>query len=161
MRIVALKTFNEIPAIETGGALWDQVLSSLEGIKVPFIDKAAPRIKVSIKDALIASGFVSGAVPDPGLNWHVHCFNRANVVVQCGFGNIANSMYDILKFEYLFKVNRASALILVVPVSSESRKLGSNIASFEKIEYELMIAYSIFITSPILLVGVAGEDYSL
>ena len=157
MRIVSIKAFNEVGTIEAGSSLRDQVFLAIEENNVLFELKAAPKIKRLIKNSLIKKGFLNGAAPDPGLNWHVHCFNRDRVVVQCGFGNIANSMYDILRFEYLFRANRSSALILIVPMADEARKLGSNIAYYEKIEYELLIAYSIFINSPILLIGVAGE----
>lgn len=72
-------------------------------------------------------------------------------------GNMGRFYADLLKLETLFRKERIKAAIYVIPHKSLAKKLGSNIANFERFVEELKI-FSVTLTIPMLVLGVASED---
>jgi len=72
-------------------------------------------------------------------------------------GNMGRFYADLLKLETLFRKHRIKAAIYLIPHKSLAKKLGSNIANFERFVEELKI-FSVTLTIPMLVVGVASED---
>jgi len=72
-------------------------------------------------------------------------------------GNMGRFYADLLKLETLFRKNSIKAAIYLIPHKSLAKQLGSNIANFERFVEELKI-FSVTLTIPMLVLGVASED---
>ncbi|MGV8084317.1 MAG: BglII/BstYI family type II restriction endonuclease [Coriobacteriia bacterium] len=79
-------------------------------------------------------------------------FVRDSVAVCIQLGNVARTYADLLKLEAMFRDGRIDASVIVVPDDALSRDLGSNHASFERLEREIEL-FSKVIHVPILLIG--------
>ncbi|WP_101910209.1 BglII/BstYI family type II restriction endonuclease [Marasmitruncus massiliensis] len=67
-------------------------------------------------------------------------------------GNVSRTYADLLKLQTLYMKEIVRVGIIIVPMSSAAKKLGGNLASFERLSRELPIFKQV-ITMPILLVG--------
>ncbi len=67
-------------------------------------------------------------------------------------GNASRAPYDLLKLQHLWSVRRIEAAALALPTKQAAAKIGSNIASFERIMNELRL-FDRTITVPIFLIG--------
>lgn len=74
---------------------------------------------------------------------HVLCFQT---------GNMSRFYADLLKLQYVFKNEKAKAAFYLIPVKEAARKMGSNIAHFERFTQELNLFEQI-ISIPILVIG--------
>ena len=90
-------------------------------------------------------------VPVLGSNLTVS-FLRGSTAVCVQLGNVARTYADLLKLQSLFAAGRIQDSIMVVPGEALSRDLGSNHASFDRLERELEL-FSSVIDVPLLLVG--------
>lgn len=75
---------------------------------------------------------------------HVLCFQT---------GNMSRFYADMLKLEYVFKKRKAKAAIYLIPTKTAALAMGSNIAHFERLCFELNLFKDI-ITIPILVIGI-------
>jgi len=113
--------------------------------------QAGPRqARAKIARAFTGDGWTS-RVPVLGSNLTVS-FLRENTAVCVQLGNVARTYADLLKLQALFAAGRISDSVVVVPAEGLSRDLGSNHASFERLERELEL-FSSVIDVPMLLVG--------
>lgn len=89
---------------------------------------------------------------------------RTGLCVQ--FGNFARVYADLLKLEALRRAGHINSAILVVLDDELARRLGSNLARFERVERELKVFHSV-LECPILLLGlqsvhgIGGSDGGL
>ena len=67
-------------------------------------------------------------------------------------GNASRAPYDLLKLQHLWIVRRIEAAALALPTKQAANRIGSNIASFERIMSELRL-FDRVITVPIFLIG--------
>lgn len=74
---------------------------------------------------------------------HVLCFQT---------GNMSRFYADLLKLQYVFKNKKAKAAFYLIPSKEAARKMGSNIAHFDRFTSELTMFKEI-ITIPILVIG--------
>lgn len=77
------------------------------------------------------------------IDQHVLCFQT---------GNMSRFYADLLKLEYVFKNKKANAAFYLVPSKDAAKKMGSNIANFDRLTSELSMFKEI-ITIPILVIG--------
>jgi hypothetical protein len=68
-------------------------------------------------------------------------------------GNMSRFYADMLKLQYAFKKGKAKAAIYVIPSKEAAKKMGSNIAHFERFCFEITLFKDI-ITIPTLVVGI-------
>ena len=67
-------------------------------------------------------------------------------------GNASRAPYDLLKLQHLWSIRRIEAAALALPTRQAAGRIGSNIASFERIMNELRL-FDRTITVPIFLIG--------
>jgi hypothetical protein len=77
---------------------------------------------------------------------------KDDLAFQLQTGNISRAAYDLLKLQHLFTARRIEAAALALPTKDAALKIGSNIASFERVMNELMM-FDRTITVPIFLVA--------
>jgi len=75
-----------------------------------------------------------------------------DMAFQLQTGNMSRAPYDLLKLQYLFQSGRIEMASLAVPTRACAKKIGSNLANFERISKELEL-FSRVITVPILLIA--------
>ncbi len=71
---------------------------------------------------------------------------------QLQTGNASRAPYDLLKLQHLFATRKIEAAALALPTKLGANRIGSNIASFERIMSELSL-FDRTITVPIFLIG--------
>jgi hypothetical protein len=79
------------------------------------------------------------------LDNHVLCFQT---------GNMSRFYADILKMQFVYKNKKAQAAFYVLPSKDAAKILGSNIANFVRLKFELDLFKDI-ITIPTLVIGIS------
>lgn len=82
-------------------------------------------------------------------------FLKDKVGVCFQIGNVARTYADILKLDYLAKAGIIKMAVIIVPDNIESRKLGANYASFERLKNEIKLFKDI-IGVPLLIIGLSN-----
>jgi hypothetical protein len=122
---------------------------------------AAPSIEIARKTSSVIRAHIrqqfdeEGWTSEVGIdqNFDLTVFSRKDdLAFQVQTGNISRAVYDLVKMQYLFNIKQIEAAALAVPSSSAATKLGSNIASFNRIMNELGL-FSRVITVPVLLIS--------
>jgi hypothetical protein len=67
-------------------------------------------------------------------------------------GNMGRFYSDLLKLQYLFQKRRITSAIYILPTKYLAKKMGSNLANFERLVIELKLFQEV-ITIPILVIG--------
>lgn len=74
---------------------------------------------------------------------HILCFQT---------GNMGRFYADLLKLQYVFKNKKAKVAFYLIPSKDAAKKIGSNIANFDRFTSELNLFKEI-ITIPTLVIG--------
>ena len=77
---------------------------------------------------------------------------KDDLVIQMQTGNISRYAYDLLKIQHLYMKKEIDAALLAVPTKAAALKIGSNLASCERIWNELNV-FNRLITTPLMLVS--------
>ncbi|MGE4396259.1 MAG: BglII/BstYI family type II restriction endonuclease [Sulfurimonas sp.] len=77
---------------------------------------------------------------------------KDKIALQVQTGNVSRTAYDLLKLQYLYLEGDITAGILIVPSKQAAKKMGSNLAHYERLQKELQLFKKI-ITIPIILVS--------
>ena len=72
-------------------------------------------------------------------------------------GNVGRIYADILKLQTLYTKGKITAGIILIPQIETAKRLGSNIANYERLIRELPI-FSQVITMPIVVIGFDGTE---
>jgi hypothetical protein len=109
------------------------------------------KIKAHIDKKLEADGWARPVLIHPGLGPDLNALHPKKVVLQVQTGNIARAFYDLMKMESLHQQNRAVCGVLVVPSASAARKIGGNLANFDRVQEELHTLFFHQVSIPLLL----------
>lgn len=82
-------------------------------------------------------------------------FLKSRVGLCFQLGNVSRTYADILKICHLGDEEIIDVGVIVVPHSVESRKLGTNYPSFDRLKQE-MILFKNIINTPILIIGLTN-----
>ena len=132
--------------------LRQHVIDALNAPTVMIKKGSSRAVKDHIEESLSRNGWASPIAIDPALGIEVNA-GRDGIVLQVQPGNIARAYYDLMKMQSLYAQRRAVCGVLIVPSSLASRKLGSNLARFERVRQELDAVFSQQIVVPIYLVA--------
>jgi hypothetical protein len=108
-------------------------------------------IRDHVKTELAAEGWAYDVKIDQRVDLTVFG-TKDDLAFHLQTGNISRAAYDLLKLQHLFTVRRIEAAALALPTKSAANKIGSNIASFERVMSELSI-FDRTITAPIFLIA--------
>jgi len=78
------------------------------------------------------------------LNDHILCFQT---------GNMSRFYADLLKMQYLYINGKSKVAIYIIPSKTASKIMGSNIANFDRLTFELNLFKDI-ISIPTLVIGI-------
>lgn len=146
----ALQILEGVPLIQVGSPLWQQWRNP---------NKKPKRTHDVDQDAM--NNWLENSFRLAG--WEVHPrivpgtqlegdYRKERVQVEVQFGNVARYTYDLLKFQVAYSRNEVDVGILAVPVQALAKRMGSNVAYYERVERELPHA-KLSITLPILVLG--------
>ncbi|MBE0338713.1 BglII/BstYI family type II restriction endonuclease [Paenibacillus sp. 23TSA30-6] len=134
----------------------DPLVERLSSINFKFRGNTATDLRENILDALIQLGWSDQVKVERDLNITITSMN--NKVGLClQLGNMARFYADLLKLEVLHQKNTAECAIYILPKKQAAKKLGSNIAQFERMTEELKV-FKHIITIPIAVIGIEEEE---
>jgi hypothetical protein len=68
-------------------------------------------------------------------------------------GNMSRFYADLLKLQYVYKNKKANAAFYLIPSKEAAKKMGSNIAHFDRFVFEIKLFRDI-VTIPTLIIGI-------
>lgn len=128
------------------------IVNRLKTLNVEFKLNSAAKLRKTILDSLMMLGWSDKVRIDTQSNITITAMKK-DVGLCLQTGNMGRFYADVLKLEALFRMDKATAAIYILPTKLSAKKLGSNIASFERFIEELNM-YKHIITIPILTMGI-------
>lgn len=117
--------------------------------------KAAPRMTGKIRDyfrdELLAHGWSDEINLSTNTDLTISA-KKEDLAIQIQTGNVCRAAYDLLKLQYLYLEGDIKASVLVVPSKFAAKKIGSNLANYERLYKEIQLFRKV-ITVPIILVS--------
>lgn len=132
----------------------DQVHSALTRPNICLEKGVTVRLKEEIESELELHGWARRLRIDTDLRAHINAFHTSGVALQVQFGNVARAFYDLMKLQRLHELQKAEIGILVVPMKSSALKIGSNLASFERLSEEHEIMFKKQVSIPLVIFGI-------
>jgi hypothetical protein len=114
-----------------------------------------PIAKEAIESRLESLGWSIRMRIDPELRAEVNAFHPSGIALQVQMGNVARAFYDLMKLQRLFDLEMISVGVLIVPMKSAAVKIGSNLASFERLSEEHELMFRSQINAPLVIFGIS------
>lgn len=111
-----------------------------------------------VRDALLSGIMTEGWSRNAGLSHKskITISGYKNGIGLCiQTGNVSRIYADLLKLQTLWVSSKITAGLIIVPIKSNAIVLGSNLASYERLNTELDI-FKHVITMPLIVVGFDG-----
>lgn len=132
--------------------LEDGVLEVVENIDVEIFHGSTKSLRKRIFDGLKKKGWSSNVKLSTQSNINITGINgKTAICLQTG--NMGRFYADLLKLQFLFQKGKINSAIYVLPTISLAKKMGSNLANFERLVLELKL-FSKVITVPIFVIGI-------
>lgn len=130
----------------------DQLIKVLEESNFKIKEGCANELRKDILAKLKSFGWSDDFMLDANsqisltsyIDEHILCFQT---------GNMSRFYADLLKIQYVFKKKKAKAAIYIIPSKEAAKKMGSNIANFNRFTFELNLFKEI-ITIPTIVIGI-------
>ncbi|MBW8042589.1 MAG: restriction endonuclease [Planctomycetes bacterium] len=132
--------------------LLTSLVDTLERISINYKYDRPPYIRESILNVLFTIGWSDKVRIDPARGITVTSMCKG-VALALQTGNMARFYADLLKLQTLYKTGKANAAIFLVFTKEAAKKLGSNLAHYERLVSELAI-FKPTITIPIAVIGI-------
>ena len=152
MKLAAVTSHRQARAILRDKKLEAHVLDMLDASAVRIGRRSTDDVRRHVAAFLTERGWASPVRVADSFDLELQC-SRDSVVVQLQTGNIARAFYDLMKMQSLHQQSLAEAGVLVVPVADAARRMGSNLAQYERVVNELAGVFYHQITVPVLVVG--------
>ena len=114
-----------------------------------------PIAKEAIEERLEYLGWSIRIRIDPELRAEVNAFHPSGIALQVQMGNVARAFYDLMKLQRLFDLEMISVGVLIVPMKAAAVKIGSNLASFERLSEEHELMFRSQIDAPLVIFGIS------
>jgi hypothetical protein len=114
-----------------------------------------PVLKEEIEDELESHGWARRMRIDVDFHAHINAFHTSGVALQVQMGNVARAFYDLMKLQRLREIQKADVGVLVVPMRVSALKIGSNLASFERLSEEHEMMFREQISIPLVIFGIS------
>lgn len=131
--------------------LLSEVTACLNNPRISVVKKSTTPIKQEISRRLLQAGWAKNVAVDTSLDITVNHL-KAGIGLTTQTGNISRAFYDLLKLEALHRLGRVDGAVLITPTNAASKKIGSNVANFERVVRELML-YRDIIVVPLLVIS--------
>lgn len=132
--------------------LEDDVLEVIENIDIEIFHGSTKSLRKRISDGLKKKGWSSKVKLSTLSNINITGINgKTALCLQTG--NMGRFYADLLKLQFLFQKGKINSAIYILPTVSLAKKMGSNLANFERLVLELKL-FSKVITVPVLVIGI-------
>lgn len=128
----------------------NEITLSLTNPLVKFEKGDPPFIKLKVSNTLSEFGWGDEVKLEP-TNLTIN-FMKKRVGFCLQLGNVARTYADLLKIQSFYERNIIDVGVIAVPDNINSRKMGSNLAQYERLEEEIKL-FGNFINAPIVLIG--------
>ena len=130
-----------------------ELYAAIESCRLKFQRGAPAGIKEHILNELTSSQWVDKVkVGNSRLTIN---FLKDKIGVCFQIGNVARTYADILKLNHLGNTEIIDVGVIVVPHDLESRSLGTNYASFERLKNEIQL-FKNEINTPLVVIGISN-----
>ena len=130
----------------------DSILTAVHAPHVQIGRRMTRTIKSHISNQLLNEGWASRVKVSPNSELILNLF-KDSVIVHIQTGNIARVYYDLMKIQAMYDQDLVLCGVLVLPIASAARAMGSNMAQAERVANELDHVFSDQIQVPIFIVG--------
>lgn len=153
MRICNIYSHNKGLEILNEKSSASELTDAIESCPVKFRKGSPARIKKHISKTLTSNQWVDKVkVGNSRLTIN---FLKDKIGVCFQIGNVARTYADILKLNHLGNKAIIKVGIIVVPHELESRSLGTNYASFDRLQNEMKL-FSNEINTPMVVIGISN-----
>lgn len=134
----------------------NDVVNVVEELNPVLAKKSVASIKSDIKERLEKSGWSGEYRLDAASKITISSFLKG-IGLCFQTGNVGRIYADLLKLQTLYTKGNITAGIILIPKQKTAKKLGSNMANYERLTRELPI-FNQVITMPIVVVGFNGVE---
>ena len=132
--------------------IWNDIKQSLLNSKLQFHRGESQHIKTEVSNTLTKLGWADSVRIEPTKLTINFVKGRVGLCLQ--LGNVARTYADLLKLQLMHERNVIDVGVIVVPLRSESKKLGSNHAQYERLMDEVKLFENIII-APLIVIGLS------
>jgi len=125
-------------------------------INVEIKPKNAPAFRKEFIEKLYSQGWNEKAGLSYDSRISITAYNEG-VGLCCQTGNVSRIYADMLKLQTLWVAGTIMVGIIILPIDSNAKILGDNMANYERLVRELNI-FERVITMPLLIIGVNGLE---
>ncbi|MCV0384720.1 MAG: hypothetical protein K5799_14960 [Erythrobacter sp.] len=150
MKSAATASHRQASAVLQAKNLHKVVPAALDAPAIAIGRGCSDEVKTYIEDFLKSKGWASPVEVAPGFDVSLNLM-ASKVVLHVQTGNMVRAFYDLMKMQALHQQNRADCGVLIVPTAAAARRMGSNLAQFERVRNELEGVFFHQITIPVLI----------
>jgi len=121
-------------------------------IKGKLCSRCAPQLRADILDALRHRGWSDKVRISSNFALTLTAMN-GRIALCLQTGNMARFYADLLKLQAQFLDEKINAAIYIVPMKDAAKRMGQNMANFERMISELKNLFDRVITVPIIILG--------
>ncbi len=138
--------------LKSNQLIWDEIQYVINESNLTFFKGCSPEIKKKISISFNKLGWADTVKIKP-TNLSINYIKR-KVGVCFQLGNVARTYADLLKIQVFFQKKLIDVGVLIVPLKNYSKKIGSNIAQFERLREEIIL-FDQIITLPLVIIGLS------
>jgi hypothetical protein len=128
------------------------ILEVIDSISIDIFHGSSKILRKQIADGLKKKGWSSKIKLSIHSNITITATNgKTALCLQTG--NMGRFYADLLKLQFLYQSKKIVAAIYILPTNNLAKKMGSNLANYERLVTELKIFQEV-ITTPIAVIGV-------
>jgi len=152
MKLAAVSSHRQARAVLREKKLETQVLDMIDAPDVRIGRRSSEDVRAQVTNYLKSKGWASPVRVADDFDVELQ-LSRDLVVVQLQTGNIARAFYDLMKMQALHHRSRSDCGVLVLPTAEAARRMGSNLAQYERVVNELAGVFYHQVTVPVLVIG--------
>jgi hypothetical protein len=131
----------------------DAFIEETKSVQMALGAKTAPKLRQQLLAKLRSQGWSNQVTIKAKHKITITACNRG-VGLCLQTGNVSRIYADLLKLQTAFLSDKITQAIIVVPTRTAARKMGLNLASFDRLVGELAV-FRATITVPIVVVGIS------
>jgi hypothetical protein len=130
-----------------------QVLVVIELTDEKLYAESSKKLRLKILEDLRSKGWSSKVKISVSSNISVTAM-KSNIALCFQTGNMGRFYADLLKLQYLYINDKIVRAFYIIPTKQVAKKMGSNLANFERLVDELKLFEKI-ITVPVFIIGLS------
>ena len=133
-------------------SMLEDILQIFPAINIPTSNLQAPRIRNCIEEGLYRKSWSDKILLDKKSKISITSM-KDHIGLCLQTGNVSRTYADLLKLQALFVRGSIQCGIIIVPTGDAARKMAQNMASYERLVYEVSTVFPQVITMPLVVIG--------